>query len=163
MADQIRVNIKHRVNNAAIKREQRNGRDVIVVPSATLPDNVIMNGIKYPTDVIEAGYKTFERTHAPLGHPVVNGAYVSAADPEALNGFWIGAYNENVRRENGRVYMDKVVDVEVAQSLERGRRFLDAVEKQEPISTSTGLLLDVANEEGEGYNRVAMSLSLIHI
>ena len=32
MADQIRVNIKHRVNNAAIKREQRNGRDVIVVP-----------------------------------------------------------------------------------------------------------------------------------
>ena len=63
---QIRANIRTAVNSAKIRREKRNGRDVIIVPSATLPDNIIMNRIMYPADVIEAGYKTLERTPAPL-------------------------------------------------------------------------------------------------
>ena len=45
--DQVRVNIRCLANTAAIRREKRNGRDVIVVPSATMPDDVIMNGIRY--------------------------------------------------------------------------------------------------------------------
>src|SRR5690554_2091555 len=116
---QIRANIKTRVSNTAIRREKRNGRDVIIVPSATLPDNIIMNRIKYPADVIEAGYKTLERTPAPLGHPAIDGVYINANDPEAINGFWVGAWNENVRRENGRVLLDKVIDVARAESTDR--------------------------------------------
>ena len=136
---QIRINVTSLVNNAAIRREKRNGRDVIVVPSATLPDNVIMNRMLYPAEEIEKSFMTLNRTPAPLGHPVVNGLYVSARDPDAINGFWCGAYNENVRREGGRVLMDKVIDVEVAQSLERGRELLAAIDAGDPIHTSTGL------------------------
>lgn len=135
----VRVNIRTVVNKAAIRREQRNGRDVIVVPSVTLPDNIVMNGIRYPADEIEKGYKTLERTPAPLGHPNLNGKFVSASDPEGLVQGWIGAWNENVRREDGKVKLDKIIDVVHANQSEGGKAVLAAIDAGEPIHTSTGL------------------------
>lgn len=145
--DQVRVNIRTIANTAAIRKEKRNGRDVIIVPSATLPDDVVMNDILYPAAEIAKSFKTLERTPAPLGHPTINGAFVSARDPEGINLGWIGAWNENVRQKDGRVFLDKVIDVERAKESEGGRRVLNAIEKGEPVHTSTGLLglLDAAN------------------
>jgi hypothetical protein len=160
----IRVNVKTTVNNAKIRREQRNGRDVIVLPSATLPDNVVMNDILYPAEVIEKTFLTLERTPAPLGHPISNGMYLSAKDPEAINMNWIGAWNENVRREGGRVLLDKVVDVEVAKRHPDGERLLDAVAAGEPIHTSTGILMEKlpAPEGAEGYSWIASDMLFDH-
>lgn len=145
--DQVRVNIRTLANSAAIKREKRNGRDVIIVPSATLPDDVVMNDILYPAAEIAKSFKTLERTPAPLGHPSVNGKFLSARDPEGLNQGWIGAWNENVRQEGGRVLLDKVIDVERANESEGGRRVLAAIDAGDPVHTSTGLLamMDAAN------------------
>lgn len=145
--DQVRVNIRTLANTAAIRREKRNGRDVIIVPSATLPDDVVMNDILYPAAEIAKSFKSLERTPAPLGHPSVNGKFLSARDPEGLNQGWIGAWNENVRQENGRVLLDKVIDVAVANQSEGGKRVLSAIEAGDPVHTSTGLLsfLDAAN------------------
>ncbi|WBT04825.1 hypothetical protein PFY01_09150 [Brevundimonas vesicularis] len=145
--DQVRVNIRTLANSAAIKREKRNGRDVIIVPSATLPDDVVMNDILYPAAEIAKSFKTLERTPAPLGHPSVNGKFLSARDPEGLNQGWIGAWNENVRQEGGRVLLDKVIDVERANQSEGGQRVLAAIDAGDPVHTSTGLLaiMDAAN------------------
>ena len=137
---QVRVNVATLVNSSKIRREKRDGRDVIIVPSATLPDNIVMNGIRYPADVIAESYHTLEGTLAPLGHPIVNGKYVSAKSAEGLARCYIGAHNENVRRENGRVLLDKVIDVEVANRSADGKAVLEAIEKQESMHTSTGLL-----------------------
>ena len=147
--DQVRVNIRTLANSAAIRREKRNGRDVIIVPSATLPDDVVMNDILYPAAEIAKSFKSLERTPAPLGHPSINGKFLSARDPEGLNQGWIGAWNENVRQEKGRVLLDKVIDVERANESEGGKRVLNAIDKGEPVHTSTGLLamLDAANGE----------------
>jgi hypothetical protein len=139
MTQQTRVNIKAKANSASIRRERRDGRDVIIVPSATLPDNVVMNGVRYPAEEIARSYAGLNRTPAPLGHPTVEGAYVSAKDPEGLARGWVGAWSENVRRENGRVYLDKVIDVEQASQLNGGKAVLAAIDKGEPIHTSTGL------------------------
>ena len=158
----IRVNVKTKVINSAIKREKRNGRDVIIVPSATMPDDVVMNGILYPADEIAKSFKTLERTPAPLGHPVVNGLYVSAVDPDAINGYWVGAYNENVRQEGGRVRLDKVIDVETLESTERGRKLMEAINENEPIHTSTGIFLEPQEAEGEGYTAVATNMLFDH-
>lgn len=136
---QTRINIRTVVNASQIRREKRDGRDVIVVPSATLPDNVVMNGVRYPAEEIEKAYKGLEGTIAPLGHPTVNGSFVSASDPRGLARGYIGAHNENVRREGGRVLLDKVIDVEVANRSEDGKRVLAAIDKGGPIHTSTGL------------------------
>lgn len=158
MPDQIRVNYTRRVVNSEIRKEKRDGRDVVVVPSATLPDDIVMNNILYPAQEIEKGYKSLENTPAPLGHPQVNGNFVSARSPLGLNLGYFGAWNANVRRENGRVHIDKIIDVQRASESEMGRRVLNAIEKQEPIHTSTGVLMHLrpcANSdlaESEGYD-----------
>lgn len=136
----VSVNVRSIANSKKAKKTVRNGREVIIVPSATLPDNIVMNGIRYPAEEIEKSYMTLEMTPAPLGHPAVNGGWISARDPEGINRNWIGAHNENVRRENGVVLLDKVIDVQVANLTEGGRKVLEAIDKGEPINTSTGLL-----------------------
>lgn len=163
MHKQVRVNIRSLANVKAVRKEKRNGRDLMIVPSATLPDNVVMNGIKYPAEEIEASFATLNRTPAPLGHPIINGKFVSARDPEGINVGYVGAWNENVRRENGRVYLDKVIDVEVANRSEGGKAVIDAINKGEPIHTSTGLIcsLEAANDGGE-YKHIARNMVFDH-
>lgn len=136
----VRINVRSVMNAAAVRKVKRNGRDLVIVPSATLPDDVVMNGVKYPASEIEASFKTLERTPAPLGHPIINGKFVSARDPEGINVGYIGAWNENVRREGGRVLLDKVIDVEVANRSEGGKAVLKAIETGGPVHTSTGLI-----------------------
>ncbi len=129
-----------RCNTGKVRREKRDGRDLIIVPSATLPDNVVMNKIRYPAKVIAESFASLEGTPAPLGHPMVNGKFVSARDPQGIVRGFFGSWNENVRRENGKVFLDKVIDVAFANQSEGGKRVLEAVDKGEPIHSSTGLL-----------------------
>lgn len=157
----VRINI--RTNAGKAKLEVRNGREVMVVPSATMPDNVVMNGIHYPADEIAKSYATLEDTYAPFGHPVINGAYVSAKKPEAVNIFGVGAFNTNVRRQNGRVFLDKVIDVEVARASAKGRSLLAAIDEGKPIHTSTGLLAHLEKAaEGIGYDFIARDIEFDH-
>lgn len=160
---QVRVNVRTLANVKAVRKEKRNGRDVVIVPSATLPDNVIMNEIMYPAEEIEKSFKGLERTPAPLGHPTINGKFVSARDPEGINLGWIGAWNENVRREKGRVLLDKVIDVEMANRSEGGKRVLAAIDKGEPVHTSTGLyaVMEAANGDVP-YKNVAREIEFDH-
>lgn len=147
---QTRINVRTAVNASKIRRETRAGRDVVIVPSATLPDDIVMNGIRYPAAEIEKSYLSLEGTPAPLGHPNIDGAFVSASDPKGMVRGFVGAWNENVRRENGRVLIDKVIDVEFASQLEGGKAVLNAIQKGEPIHTSTGLyaiLTPLANDD----------------
>lgn len=162
LSGQVRVNIRTAINSASIRREKRNGKDMIIVPSATLPDDVIMNNIKYPAAEIAKSFHTLERTFAPLGHPMVGNNYVSAREPEAVNNYYVGAWNENVRRENGRVFLDKVIDVEVASRTESGRAMLEAINKGEPIHTSTGIFLNVEDSGVSEYGYIAKDMYFDH-
>lgn len=147
----------------AIRREKMNGRDVVIVPSFTLKSGIVMNGIKYEHDEIEKSYKGLERTPAPLGHPTVNGKFVSASDPEGINIGYIGAFNANVRREGDRIAIDKVIDVEVANRSEGGKAVLAAIEAQKPIHTSTGLLCNLeAVENAKGHKYLAKNIVWDH-
>ena len=147
---QVRINVRTLVNAAKIRTEKRNGRDVMIIPSATLPDNVVMNSIRYPAAAIEASYKSLERTLAPLGHPQgADGGFLNAKDPEAINRHHIGAWNENVRRDGGRVLIDKVIDVAAANACEGGRRVLEAIKNGGPIHTSTGLIATINELTGD--------------
>ncbi|WP_426289058.1 hypothetical protein ACN9MC_04895 [Ensifer adhaerens] len=160
---QVRVNVRTLANTKAVRKEKRNGRDVVIVPSATLPDDIIMNGIKYPAAEISKSFAGLNRTPAPLGHPMINGKFVSARDPEGLNIGYIGAWNENVRRENGRVFLDKVIDVEVANRSQGGKDVLAAIEKGEPVHTSTGLLANLeAVTNAADHKHIARNIEFDH-
>lgn len=161
--ERVRVNIRSVANAAAARREQRNGREVMIVPSATLPDNIVMNGILYPAEEIGKSYRGLNRTPAPAGHPMIGNSFVSARDPEGINIGYIGAWNENARRENGRVFLDKVIDIEVANRTDKGKAVLGALEKGEPIHTSNALFCDLEPaQEGAGHQYVARNIKWDH-
>jgi len=162
MAKQVRVNI--RTNSIGKPREEtRNGRKVVIVSSATMPDNIVMNDIRYPADEIAKSFATLNRAPAPLGHPMIGGMFVSARDPEAINMNHVGAWNENVRRDGGRVFLDKVIDVEVANRTEAGRGLMTAINEGKPIHTSTGLLANLEDApENSGAKFVAKDIKFDH-
>lgn len=158
-----RVNVRVAVNAASIRREQHNGREHIVIPSFTLPDEVIMNGGLYPHDEIEKSYASLEGTLAPLGHPQVDGDYVSARQPEAINSYHIGAWNRNVKRVGNRISVEKWLDVEYAKNTKGGLEVLAAIDKGEPIHTSTGILLErEMTPNAEGYGWIARNMTFDH-
>ncbi|CAK6615011.1 hypothetical protein [Providencia stuartii] len=161
----IQVNVTTKVNSASIRRETYNGREHIIIPSYTLPANVIMNGGLYPSTEIDAHYRGLEGTLAPLGHPTVNGEFVSALSAEGINQGHIGAWNRNVEKVGNRIYVEKWIDVNKAKESEGGREVLARVEalesgeSSEPIHTSVAVFLEKleANEEqkAQGYNWIA--------
>lgn len=162
-ATSTRVNVRVAVNAASIRREQHNGREHIVVPSFTLPDGVVMNNGLYPKEEIEKAYEGLEGTLAPLSHPMVDGDYVSARQPEAINAYHVGAWNRNVKRVGNRVAIEKWIDVEFAKNSESGRALLSAIDKGEPIHTSTGIFLDrEMTPNADGYGWIARNMVFDH-
>lgn len=164
--EQIFINAK--VDSKKIERFEYNGRPHIKVPSYTLPANCIMNDGLYTLDQIQANYKSLEGTFAPLGHPMKDGKYISAREPEAINSFHIGAWNRNVTLEGNRVYLEKWIDIEVAQRTEDGRRVLERIEalergEGEPISTSVAVFAERVPADGsQGYTWIANIKSCDH-
>lgn len=163
MVEEIRVNVKAKVRNADIRHIIHNGREHIVVPSWTLPDDIVMNGGLYPAEEIAKSYKTLENTLAPVGHPTVNGVPVLANTPEAINAHHVGVWNKNVSRDGGRVYIEKWIDVEVAKKFEAGQQLLDAIDKNLPIHTSTGVVVkrEMAVNQA-GYKWIARDMRFDH-
>lgn len=170
------VQCQSQINARNISREQINGVEHIIVSSWTLPDDIVMNDVLYPADEIEAGYSSLERTLAPIEHPTNSqGEYISAADPEAIHNFYAGAYNTNVTRENGRVHIEKQINVQEALKTDRGKRLLDRIneletsDKPRPIHTSVGLFLSIekldkprTNAAGDQYSMIGREFEFDH-
>ncbi len=176
MRKKFLVNCITQVNAAAIQRVTENGDEYIVVPSYTLPDDVVMNGGLYPADEIAKSYTTLNGTHAPVEHPQdKNGQYILCSSPAAMiNGYLVGVENRNAKKDGNRVSCEKWVHVRTALNSERGKRLLDRINalmngQGEPIHTSTGLLLEreelaepITNEAGQSYSWIARNMLFDH-
>lgn len=155
----MRVNIATAVNAAEIREETSNGRVFIVVPSKTLPDNIVMNGGLYPASEIAKSFQTLEGSPAPLGHPEHEGEYISANDARAYL-FNVGGFNRNVRRESGVVKLEKWIDK--AHATLMAPELIAAIEAGEPIHTSTGLICTKVEASGDGYSWIARDMAFDH-
>ncbi|EBO3327890.1 hypothetical protein AU584_02460 [Salmonella enterica subsp. enterica serovar Agona str. SL483] len=140
----IQIHVNTKVNSQTIRREIYNGREHVVIPSYTLPANVIMNREFYPEAEITANYQSMEGTIAPLGHPTVDGRNVSAFSPEGLCTNFIGAWNRNVRLKGNRVYSEKWVDVERAMQSPGGQRLMERISSLENGDSSEPIWSSVA-------------------
>tara|TARA_R110002051_G_scaffold324424_2_gene421616 strand:+ start:17592 stop:18947 length:1356 start_codon:yes stop_codon:yes gene_type:complete len=165
----------HLVNRKHIKRENRKGVEHVILTSYTLPPDIVMNGGLYPADEIEKSFKSLNRTPVTVEHPEVDGMYVSANDPEVDFDFRFGAFNENARKlDDGRVALDKVINVQKALKTEKGKRLLDRIEELEtnemarPIHTSVGVFVDVedvelsTNAKGQEFTWIAKNMIFDH-
>lgn len=164
------------VDRTAVSRKSIDGIEHVVVSSRTLPDDIVMNGGLYPASEIAKSFTSLERTLAPVEHPTDStGSFISAFDPMAIHNFYAGAFNENVRQEDGRVSIDKVINVQEARKTDRGKRLLDRIDELEnnsdprPIHTSTGIFLEVeetdgpqTNANGQEYTWIARNMVFDH-
>lgn len=140
----IQIHVNTKVNSQTIRREIYNGREHVVIPSYTLPANVIMNREFYPEAEITANYQSMEGTIAPLGHPTVDGRNVSAFSPEGLCTNFIGAWNRNVSLKGNRVYSEKWVDVERAMQSPGGQCLMERISSLESGDSSEPIWSSVA-------------------
>lgn len=169
------VNVLTVINSASnITTETINGSEHIVVKGVVpIVDDVVMNGGLYPAAEINHGFGTMERKLMPLGHPKVDGNYVSANDPVAVNDYHGGAFAMNVTKADGRVVMDMAVNRRYAEAHPKGARLLERLdamvnkEQVEPIHISTGLLLNKQASKGESrgkkYTWIASNMQFDHI
>lgn len=137
-------------------------------------DDIVMNRMLYPADQLAAGVKSLEGKPAPAGHPKNSkGQHISASNGEALASTWIGAYCTNARHEGGRTLTDIVVNGEMAQATEQGKKLVSRLDaaidgtNAEPIHVSTGLNLIpiAANGESRGkkYNAIVTNIQYDHL
>lgn len=171
----VMVQCRTLVNRDAVRRQSIDGVEHIIVSSSTLPDDIVMNGGMYPADEIANSFETLELTLAPIEHPVISNQFISANDPRAIHDFHAGAFNMNVRREGGRVHIDKFINVAEAMKTDRGKRLLDRIDELEnnsnprPIHTSVGVFVTVdeldepqTNAHGDEFTWVARDMVFDH-
>ncbi|MFG6566685.1 hypothetical protein [Sulfitobacter sp. 1A13679] len=155
----------HARSNAVgpIRHEVRNGHNVMIVPSYVIKDDTILNGIFYGKDEIDKSFEGLNGTHAPLGHPQKDGMFLNAADPVAVAENGVFAFNENARRVDDRIAIDVVIYKDRAAENANGQRLLEAINKGEPIHTSTGLYMNIEDApEGHAAEKIGRNFVWDH-
>ena len=144
------VNIASLVVNSDIRTEVIEGVSFTVIPSKTLPKDVVMNSIMYPSEEVEAAISTLDMSPVTLGHPVVNGKFAPASDPISQAAYGIlGAHNRvKGKTDDGRWVVEKLIPTEQLQNTERGKKLAEAIKHKRPIHTSTGVYLTKEPEIG---------------
>lgn len=168
------VQVVNQVNTSMIRRETAaNGDNLIIIPSYTLPDDVVMNGGLYPKHEIENSFKSLEGTPAPIGHPIDSeGNFASARSEIGIDNFHAGVWNTNVQRKDNRIYVEKRINERVALQSEIGKKLIDRVNKLlsgedvQPIHTSVGVFLEINDKKGiinnQEYSWVAQNMEFDH-
>lgn len=144
------VNISSLVLNSDIHTETIEGVSFTVIPSKTLPKDVVMNSILYSEEEVERTIHTLDGSPVTLSHPVINGKFADAYEPIAVAKFGFGGGFNRVKgkTDDGRWIVEKLIPTEQLQNTERGKKLSDAIKNKTPIHTSTGVYLTKEPEIG---------------
>ncbi len=152
------VNISSLVVNSEIHTEVIEGVDFTVIPSKTMPKNVVMNSILYSEKEVERTIHTLDGSPVTLSHPIINGKFADAYDPISVAKFGFGGGFNRLKGKttDGRWIVEKLIPTEQMQNTERGKKLAEAIKKKLPIHTSTGVYLNRipeigVNELGQEY------------
>ncbi len=131
-------------------REQIDGRSHIVTTMMPIRGDITMNKKFYPDEQVTNSFMQLNMLPAPHGHPTVNGVSVPAFHPVANNKHNMGGFLRNPRKKGKRVFVDFMLDEEVANNSEEGKETIRRIEAGEKIGVSTGLTIDmVINKKGK--------------
>lgn len=162
------------INASNISTTTINGQEHYVIRGAVpIVDDIVMNGGLYPAEEINNSYQTMEGKLMPLPHPMVDGKYVSANDPRAINAYHVGAWAQNVSKSGDQVVMDVYINKAVAETKSDGKRLINRLDEMvagtntDPIHLSTGLLTNKEKKSGESkekkYTWIARNMQFDHI
>lgn len=144
------VNISTLVANSEIRTEVVEGVEFTVLPSKTLPPEIVMNGILYPAEEVEATINTLDGSPVTMSHPVIAGKFADAYLPLAQAKFGIlGAHNKvRGKAADGSWLIDKYIPTEQLANSANGKKLAEAIKSKKPIHTSTGVYLTKEPEIG---------------
>jgi len=162
------------INASSISTTTINGQEHYVIRGAVpIVDDIVMNGGLYPAEEINNSYQTMEGKLMPLPHPMVDGKYVSANDPRAINAYHVGAWAQNVSKSGDQVVMDVYINKAVAETKPDGKRLINRLDEMiagtntDPIHLSTGLLTNKEKKSGESKGKkhswIARNMQFDHI
>jgi len=162
------------INASNISTTTINGQEHYVIRGAVpIVDDIVMNGGLYPAEEINNSYQTMEGKLMPLPHPMVDGKYVSANDPRAINTYHVGAWAQNVSKSGDQVVMDVYINKAVAETKPDGKRLINRLDEMiagtntDPIHLSTGLLTNKEKKSGESKGKkhswIARNMQFDHI
>lgn len=162
------------INASNISTTTINGQEHYVIRGAIpIVDDIVMNGGLYPAEEINNSYQTMEGKLMPLPHPMVDGKYVSANDPRAINTYHVGAWAQNVSKSGDQVVMDVYINKDVAETKPDGKRLINRLDEMiagtntDPIHLSTGLLTNKEKKAGESKGKkhswIARNMQFDHI
>lgn len=162
------------INASNISTTTINGQEHYVIRGAVpIVDDIVMNGGLYPAEEINNSYQTMEGKLMPLPHPMVDGKYVSANDPRAINTYHVGAWAQNVSKSGDQVVMDVYINKAVAETKPDGKRLINRLDEMiagtntDPIHLSTGLLTNKEKKTGESKGKkhswIARNMQFDHI
>ena len=134
-----------------IRQVEREGITYLAVPFSTAQDGEVLNGIRYPAEVIADALYSFEGALVPYDHPTDSqGRFVPSRSNLGLSLGHMGGHMENIRRVSidsdpniKKVKGDMLFDLEVLMSRPFGKETHARLMKEEPIETSTGFYLDI--------------------
>ncbi|HFW6380528.1 TPA: DUF2213 domain-containing protein [Klebsiella aerogenes] len=162
------------INASNISTTTISGQEHYVIRGAVpIVDDIVMNGGLYPAEEINNSYQTMEGKLMPLPHPMVDGKYVSANDPRAINTYHVGAWAQNVSKSGDQVVMDVYINKAVAETKPDGKRLINRLDEMiagtntDPIHLSTGLLTNKEKKSGESKGKkhswIARNMQFDHI
>ncbi|NPE52403.1 DUF2213 domain-containing protein [Dickeya dadantii] len=162
------------INASNISTKTIDGQEHYVIRGAVpIVDDIVMNGGLYSAEEINNSYQTMEGKLMPLSHPKVDGNYVSANDPRAINKFYAGAWAQNVGKSGDQVVMDAYINKAVAETKPDGKRLINRLDEMiagtnvDPIHLSTGLLTNKEKKSGESKGKkhtwIARNMQFDHI
>lgn len=132
------------------KRELIDGRSHLVTIMMPIRGDITMNSKFYPDTEVANSFEQLNMLPAPHGHPMVNGINVPAFHPVANNKHNIGGFLRSPRKKGKRVFVDFMLDEEIANNSEAGKETIRRIESGEKIGVSTGLTINqVTNKAGE--------------
>jgi len=164
MSKLLKILINSRTSGK-FKRETIDGRSHIVTTMMPIRGDITMNSIFYSDKEVANSFMQLDMLPAPNKHPTVNGVSVPAFHPVANNKHNIGAFLRNPRKKGKRVFVDLLIDEEIANNTEDGKETMRRVEANEKIGASTGLTINQVfnktgtddfgkkfTKEGKGFN-----------
>lgn len=151
------------------KREMINNRSHIVTSMMPIRGDISMNGILYPNKEVKASFEQLHDLPAPNGHPVINGVHVSAFKPASMNAFNVGGFTRNPKMKGKEVFVDFLIDEEVANKSDDGKEIIRRIEAGEKIGVSTGLNINEIemksgkDDLGVSFDRIGRGFNFDHV
>lgn len=151
------------------KREMINNRSHIVTSMMPIRGDISMKGILYPNKEVKSSFEQLHDLPAPNGHPIINGVHVSAFKPASMNAFNVGGFTRNPIMKGKEVFVDFLIDEEVANKSDDGKEIIRRIEAGEKIGVSTGLnineieLKNGKDDFGAAFDKIGKGFNFDHV